>query len=384
MPPTRKAHHKSRGGCVQCKKRHVKVCDEVRPNCGNCVKRDASCSFSLNGQSPSTGHESRDSPANVAETQQKILSRAEEMDLMHFFITTTIKTVCHDPKDWHLWEHSIPQLAFQNEYLLDNLLALACLHRSKLHPLNQKFWVRCAIEYQNRALPVYLKVVGEVNDETCHAAFAFSFVTTLVEIAMPHPDIDPIEQLAGLRNYFRGTAMLYLTMLEPLKYGPMNAFFKPKTIAWEYDPQIRKSFHDRITALYDIVAGSPEEKIYNETIALLLRLFYDSPYAILAFSLLVGPDFFLLVTQREPLAILIYIYCGVLFSNVHHEWWCAGLGKRIANDLTLPAEALEGNPEWETALVWAKQQVNKRTEPNKVMFWRIFSSFEQRIFGIDA
>ncbi|THX07726.1 hypothetical protein D6D17_04559 [Aureobasidium pullulans] len=25
MPPTRKAHHKSRGGCVQCKKRHVKV-----------------------------------------------------------------------------------------------------------------------------------------------------------------------------------------------------------------------------------------------------------------------------------------------------------------------------------------------------------------------
>lgn len=25
MPPTRKAHHKSRNGCAQCKKRHVKV-----------------------------------------------------------------------------------------------------------------------------------------------------------------------------------------------------------------------------------------------------------------------------------------------------------------------------------------------------------------------
>ena len=71
----------------------------------------------------------------------------------------------------------------------------------------------------------------------------------MVEISIPHPDMDPIEQLVGLRNYFRGTAMLYLTMLEPLKYGPMTPFFKPKTVTWEYDAEIRKSFHDRITAL---------------------------------------------------------------------------------------------------------------------------------------
>ena len=204
-----------------------------------------------------------------------------------------------------------------------------------------------------------------------------SFITTLVEIAMPHPDFDPIEQLAGLRNYFRGTAMLYITMIEPLKYGAMNPFFKPKTIKWEYDPEIRKSFHDRITTLYDLVAGSPDEKIYNETIDLLLRLFYDSPFAIIAFSLLVGPDFFQLVSQREPLAILIYIYCGVLFSNVN-EWWCDGLGNRIVNNLTLPAEVLEKDPRLASAQHWAKEQVNKVTEPNKVLFWRIFVSLEFR------
>ncbi|KAG9783489.1 hypothetical protein KCU84_g4458, partial [Aureobasidium melanogenum] len=272
-----------------------------------------------------------------------------------------------------MWEHNIPQLAFQNEYLLDILLALACVHRSKLHPLNTKFWVRCAIEYQNRALPVFYKVLGDVNDETCHAAFAFSFVTTMVEISIPHPDMDPIEQLVGLRNYFRGTAMLYLTMLEPLKHGPMNSFFKPKTITWEYDAEIRKSFHDRITALYDVVAGSPDEKTYNETIALLLRLFYDSPFAVMAFSLLVGPDFFQLVCQREPLAVLIYIYCGVLFTNIN-EWWCDGLGKRIVHELSLPAEVLESNPKIASALLWTKKQASKSTEPNKVLFWRIFDS----------
>lgn len=190
MPPTRKTHHKSRNGCNQCKKRHVKVntilqslvgemladcdnqCDEVQPTCGNCVKRDAACSFSTAEQSPSTGREDRESPPNTVESQQKILSRTEEMDLLHFYTTTTIKTVCQDPKDWHMYEHGIPQLAFQNEYLLDILLALACLHRAKIHTLNQKFWVRCAIEYHNRALPIFFKVLSDVNDKTCHAAFA--------------------------------------------------------------------------------------------------------------------------------------------------------------------------------------------------------------------
>lgn len=94
------------------------------------------------------------------------------MELLHFYTTTTVKTVCHDPKDWHMYEHGIPQLAFQNEYLLDILLALACLHRAKIHTSNQKFWVRCAIEYHNRALPIFFKVLSDVNDETCHAAFA--------------------------------------------------------------------------------------------------------------------------------------------------------------------------------------------------------------------
>ncbi|KAG9939236.1 hypothetical protein KCV02_g5185, partial [Aureobasidium melanogenum] len=121
------------------------------------------------------------------------------------------------------------------------------------------------------------------------------------------------------------------------------------------------------------VAGSPDEKTYNETIALLLRLFYDSPFAVMAFSLLVGPDFFQLVCQREPLAVLIYIYCGVLFTNIN-EWWCDGLGKRIVHELSLPAEVLESNPKIASALLWTKKQASKSTEPNKVLFWRIFDS----------
>ncbi|RYO89988.1 hypothetical protein DL766_005112 [Monosporascus sp. MC13-8B] len=39
----RRAHRKSRLGCLQCKKRKIK-CDETRPSCLNCIRREITCS----------------------------------------------------------------------------------------------------------------------------------------------------------------------------------------------------------------------------------------------------------------------------------------------------------------------------------------------------
>ncbi|KAF5233769.1 hypothetical protein FAUST_8020 [Fusarium austroamericanum] len=40
----RRRHRKSRNGCLECKRRHIK-CDEKRPSCGNCIVSERSCSF---------------------------------------------------------------------------------------------------------------------------------------------------------------------------------------------------------------------------------------------------------------------------------------------------------------------------------------------------
>ena len=40
----RRRHRKSRNGCLECKRRHIK-CDEKRPACGNCIVSERTCSF---------------------------------------------------------------------------------------------------------------------------------------------------------------------------------------------------------------------------------------------------------------------------------------------------------------------------------------------------
>ena len=94
------------------------------------------------------------------------------MDLVHHFVTKTIKTLCHDPKDWHMWEIGVPRLSFQNEYLLDTILAATALHRGYLEPENETYWTRCAIEYQSRGLGSFNKKAADLNEDACDAAFA--------------------------------------------------------------------------------------------------------------------------------------------------------------------------------------------------------------------
>ncbi|KAI5458568.1 hypothetical protein BGZ63DRAFT_406967 [Mariannaea sp. PMI_226] len=49
----RRAHRKSRNGCWECKRRHIK-CDEARPACSNCVVSERTCSFPRNAVSNPT------------------------------------------------------------------------------------------------------------------------------------------------------------------------------------------------------------------------------------------------------------------------------------------------------------------------------------------
>ena len=108
----------------------------------------------------------------------------------------------------------------------------------------------------------------------------------------------------------------------------------------------------------------------------MLKLFHESPYSILSFSLFVGADYIQLLCQREPLAILIYIYVGVVFNNVD-EWWGRDVGKRIVNNLTLPPELLQAKPELASALLWAQCQVATTPDSDRILFWRIFVSSAQ-------
>ncbi|KAL8344411.1 hypothetical protein RB601_004783 [Gaeumannomyces tritici] len=171
----RKSHNKSRKGCQNCKRRHVK-CDEQGPPCANCVVRETSstCIYTQSSQSSLSAVSSRGqdaaasgrrgggdrdqavaagstspsesrspAPEPAAATKQQELaaaparsapsegesSRLLDLELMHRWSTVTYKSLISVPADESYLQVGIPIEALKAGYLLNALLAVTALEK---------------------------------------------------------------------------------------------------------------------------------------------------------------------------------------------------------------------------------------------------------------
>lgn len=136
---------KTRTGCITCKKRHVK-CDEAKPSCGNCLKRQGYCE----GYATQTGKQKKKlpglltwdpkktkTPDDVAQHRPTIqllvdpdaLNSQDHTGLPYFleFVSLAqgpwVKAISNDK----LWTAMIPQIATYNEALRSAATAIGAL-----------------------------------------------------------------------------------------------------------------------------------------------------------------------------------------------------------------------------------------------------------------
>ncbi|KAM3413789.1 hypothetical protein BST61_g10473 [Cercospora zeina] len=156
---SRQTHRKSRGGCVQCKKRRVK-CGEEKPACNNCTRRDMLCSYALSHllsrRSPAPGNNYVEPPSSQSITSwdHRIASSVTgdppisdvnasrpttsaapfdlfDLELWNHWTTILRYSLTDDENGDMAWNQNIPQLAFKHTYIAQLILALSALHLSK-------------------------------------------------------------------------------------------------------------------------------------------------------------------------------------------------------------------------------------------------------------
>ncbi|PKX90772.1 uncharacterized protein P174DRAFT_462939 [Aspergillus novofumigatus IBT 16806] len=213
MPP-RRSHTKSRKGCTNCKKRHVK-CDEALPSCGLCEKRQLECIY------PSSASEVDSQPAStpreiidITPKEWPLSTRMLEMRLMHHYLTKTYHTLHQGKIDATHFQTVIPEMATSHPFLLDSLLALTALHLAFLNPDDKRPWMEAALKYQSQACSVFSRVLVDISPENCGPAFLCAVFILLCATAYPcvagdtHP-FDPLAQVLETRRLLVGCAFLY-------------------------------------------------------------------------------------------------------------------------------------------------------------------------------
>ncbi|KAH8818730.1 hypothetical protein DL96DRAFT_1715027 [Flagelloscypha sp. PMI_526] len=138
---SRKGRGQSKKGCLTCKTRRVK-CDEVHPICSTCSRRGDACLWNEEPNNNALQMLPRVARMALKPSRDHQLSvlpmndfRPKELELLHTWTTHTLYTFIPDlPTIQNGFRATLPQIAFQHEFLLHALFAITSLHMHHLLP----------------------------------------------------------------------------------------------------------------------------------------------------------------------------------------------------------------------------------------------------------
>ncbi|KAH8818725.1 hypothetical protein DL96DRAFT_1621805 [Flagelloscypha sp. PMI_526] len=137
---TNRGHSKM--GCLTCKIRRVK-CDEIRPICSACSRRQEVCVWKEDPNALSILPHPARAALRLSKDHRLTLPPLEhpdikELELLHTWTTHTIFTFIPGMKATrHGFQVLLPQLAFKNEFLLHATFAITSLHMTHLRPSSE-------------------------------------------------------------------------------------------------------------------------------------------------------------------------------------------------------------------------------------------------------
>ncbi|KAF2627386.1 hypothetical protein BU25DRAFT_410988 [Macroventuria anomochaeta] len=212
---SKKAHRKSRGGCVTCKRKKVK-CDEVQPSCGYCSLRRLSCEYIHEPTSASTSASpasnatlsNGNSPASTVPVEEAdfndtstpipswLIPAAQAasgpmpgsgFELLHHYKTFTWQTltVRDDEVVVSIHRDSVPRLSLSHSHLLYALLSIAASHSNALTPCKQA--ENLALVYRQRTFAEYSKALQNITAENYESVLVTGMLL-LSLIAPPESD----------------------------------------------------------------------------------------------------------------------------------------------------------------------------------------------------
>ncbi|KAL6237971.1 hypothetical protein BDW75DRAFT_202714 [Aspergillus navahoensis] len=213
----RRAHKKSRNGCLICKGRRVK-CDERKPSCLRCENYGALCVYASSSTSPlssrsgggtssTTTSANRSTPPNRTLASLSILDMVSQVrnalsndlalapctignrdealnlavDSFRFFVTYSLNNVS-TPLIQKVMRHEMVHIAFDTPYLMYTLLGCGILHMNRISPPNESREIGEAYFWQ-RAVQLYSAALQHpVNQQNVSGLIAASMLIGLTSL----------------------------------------------------------------------------------------------------------------------------------------------------------------------------------------------------------
>ncbi|KAM0551771.1 hypothetical protein ACHAPJ_008340 [Fusarium lateritium] len=382
----RRTHNKSRHGCKNCKKRHVK-CDEQGPPCANCSARNLEgCSYLP------------DPPAQMPATETR---RRIELELMHRWSTSTYKSLASIPEDEQWLQDDMARWALKHEYLLNGMFAFSALEVALcggavvVEDDPETYYVKLALEYYDKASRSFRAQLENVTAENAQKMFMFSFLAVGVNMALGQCSAfeelqgGVLERMVTLWELLMGNASIADQHFEALIAGALSrsteALMLRTQLQTETPTSLSKETETALEQLSTIinkasdVPSSSDPNDQTET-SIRIRSYRAGVSAIqtcfeqdakdvfkgiaIGFPAMAGRDFGLALKSSDPVALLLMMYWGVQLNALGKiAWWIGTFGKKMVDEISEllwhpePGSEVMMMPEWRESITWARIEV---------------------------
>jgi len=386
----RRCHPKSRTGCFECKKRKVK-CDETQPTCRKCAIRNRHCVYAATSSRSEriSSHDAAETPLSLsAAVTERTISPTIAGSFSEISAQGNMQpgfTILHMHLLYHATTDMASYMAFEGgvnsliacaldnasaaPFVLDQLLALAALHRSTKDRNTNSVFRHEATALQTRALSHFNEASANPHEDMGIAAFVF---VSLLGIHILHDTLTGAPQAIGrfisdFVNYMRihrgvrvvvndNWTQIYDAELQPLlhvvdwiqradssRIGPETSRLRsvletlPDGLTWSIEACLEAlKCIQWVLNLKSTVPDSSNKRIH----------------ATMAWPLVVPEGYVESLHQRRPEAIAVLAFFA---ATLHQRPWFWGFADAGPQVIRLIVDHV--GPFWADALTWPQDVI---------------------------
>ena len=376
----RRAHHKSRKGCLECKRRHIK-CDERRPSCVNCDTSDRTCAYAVQPaarDSPSDW--SAGSPTPAAAPAQASDTTSVLAPLESALLPALLQSTCHQDDgrlftfqhllllhhvengmvDW-LWvrepmrnmARAYINGALTSPFVMDQLLAISAQHVCTIHPNLCDQYRGLAADLQRRALAGFKAATEDPSRQSLVSRFLFSSLMIIFAMAdlvsSSFHDIDHmLSRFVELLHVTRGVRIVGDGAWLEVYESELGWIFSSFGNFEAYDDPLPAFLSGAAHMLERPGLDTAAVQICSKAARALgfLQKQLDSPtswgvHGVMAWTNLVDAAYTQLLADRRPEALVILAHYASILHR-HRQFWVFGaLGENLIAGI-----ARSISPEW--------------------------------------
>jgi hypothetical protein len=299
------------------------------------------------------------------------------LELLHFYTTTTSLTLSNRPEQQRIWQQVVPQIAFTHGFLLHGILAFSALHLAPSQPERNTFLWTEATAHHDIGLRLFRLAMSNITSQNCDACLAFSTIVAAYGWASsnqtgnlffsdtPTSEGEPKVEWASL---LRGVNTLLETAGEWMTSSSLKLILHPRPdpkLAEAVDPELSV----KLTALGQLWDKLPEKfnavevEALNETLFLLHEDYtlvasypderqVDIVSIVYAWPIKVPGIFIAMVKELKPEALILLAHYSLLLNRADHLWYVQGMSRRL-----LQAIHSKIGKEWESWIAWPLQDL---------------------------